>query len=293
MRKTLLNASFEESKQITPNFLDSPPMSYNLGIADSMKFFDRVVLCFPLLMLVGVSYAIGVGLPEMAAEGTAGYGMDEIWLGTTYFMFLKEVLNIFIISLTTVLLINIFPKKNYAIQRSFAALILFLLMATSCISLAPMLLGNTLGAAGWFGFSIIVAWGLGALIFSIHKKIRTVKNDLYKNDYGQDGVDKKSRKILQRSLFIVMIISVINIFTIKFGLQGNFTLWRLVWIFAGPLYFLLINLFITGPFRIYLSAYYLLKYSEQYRKSWKVLDEQWYGKRKARKLSNKELKGEK
>lgn len=95
---------------------------------------------------------------------------------------------------------------------------------------------------------------------------------------------------LKQFWLVLLVIIVINILIFRIGMWGSFSIWSFVCLFAGPIYFGILTLFICGPMKLYISTFYFAKYSEQYRILWRVTDEKWYGKRKAKKLAKKQLK---
>ena len=113
--KALFNASFEESQKISPNlFSKNRPFSYDLGVADSMKWYERLSLIITLLFSVGC-YGLGVALPKTASDKTVKFGLSDIWIGAQYFQWLKYPFILVVIVVSGVVLLNIFPKKNYMI----------------------------------------------------------------------------------------------------------------------------------------------------------------------------------
>lgn len=148
MHKKLLGASFEQSQRIVPNLFKKKPFSYDLGLSDSPKISSRVILMIPFGMLVGVMYALGVGLPQfsnIANNSELHFITRDIWTGISYFTFLKPTILFLIISWGVLVFLNIFPKPNYSIQRAFAVISLLLMILLMCVSIAPLMLGGLSG----------------------------------------------------------------------------------------------------------------------------------------------------
>lgn len=291
--KTLFNASFEESKKISPNlFSKNRPFYYSLGIADSMKMYERLSLVITLLMFSGLSYALGIGLPETA--DMAIDAIKEIFIGAQYFQWLKYPIVLVIILFSVVVLLNILPKKNYMVQRIFGIIVLVIFMVDMLLSIMPMLLGITLGATGWLGFSIICVYGIAFFVNAFHLRIEKIKQEMYGKDYAlKSSYISNIWARLKKVWLIAFVLIIINILTLRIGMWGEFNLLSLPWLFAGPIYFGLVTVFICGPFKMFVTSFYFAKYAQHYRVLWQVSDEQWYGKRKAKKLAKKKLKLEK
>jgi hypothetical protein len=286
-KKTIFNASFEESKLINVNlFSEKRPLHYDLGLSDSNKLYQRLFLIIPLLFFSGLSYGLGIGLPETANMATGS--IREVWSGTQYFQWLKFPIILVIIIFSTVILINVFPKKNYMIQRIFGITNGLLLIFLMNLSIMPMLLGTTLGATGWIGFSTICIYGIFFFLSSVQSRIRKIKQEMYGDELEVNpNYIFKIWSVLKKIWLIPFALIIINIFIFRIGMWGDFSFWSFVWLFAGPIYFGIVTLFIYVSLKMFVNSFYFAKYAEQYRILWKVTDEQWYGKRKAQKIAKK------
>ena len=180
------------------------------------------------------------------------------------------------------------------IQRIFGMIILLTLLLLVDFSLMPMLLGTTLGATGWLGFSVICLYGLVFFINTVQSSVKKIKQELYGELIeNKTPLVAKIWQRLKQFWLVLSVLLVLNILIFRIGMWGSFSVWRFAWLFAGPIYFGILTLFICGPMKLYISTFYFAKYSEQYRILWRVTDEKWYGKRKAKKLAKKQLKQEK
>ncbi|MGX7049286.1 hypothetical protein RU86_GL001808 [Lactococcus piscium] len=292
MAKRLFGASFKESTKITHNLFDKKQVWYDSGARGSQKLGARIFNLVPLLCFNVLIYGLGVFSPETADMGTSY--IKDIWQGAQYFQWLKMLIIMCIIIWSLLILINIFPKSNYMITRVFEISNLVLMMMLSFLSFMPMLLGMTLGATGWLGFSVICLYGFVFFLNTLQSSVKNIKQELY----GELTEEKTSlvAKIWQRLKqfwLAFSVLLVLNILIFRIGMWGSFSIWRFVCLFAGPIYFGILTLFICGPMKLYISTFYFAKYSEQYRVLWRVTDEKWYGKRKAKKLAKKQLKQEK
>lgn len=147
---------------------------------------------------------------------------------------------------------------------------------------------GALGAVGWFGFGLLTLAGITALSIRLARKETFIKKDLYEKDDDfakswHQTLLKKEKKVY----LIILIVIIINIFTLRFCMWGGTSFWSLLYLFIGVAYWLIIIGFITGTMKLFISSYYFVKFSKQYKSYWKVTDEQWYGKRKARIIASK------
>ncbi|EMF0280480.1 hypothetical protein KI126_002548 [Enterococcus faecium] len=288
MVKKLFGAPFEEAKLISVNlFSKNRPFYYDLGLSDSNKLFQRLLLVIPTLCLEIVMYGISIGMPEIIDDNNNLPGNAKLFVyGIHYFIFLKPLIVISIFLIGIIVCFNIFPKKNFTIQRVFGILIQLLLIIQFCFSIMPTLLGLTLGATGWFGFSIICICGLIFFVRTLVSRMRKIKVEMYGEvtDSSFNIIIDKLWNLLKKIWIFLLAIVVLNILTLRIGMWGSFSLWSFICMFAGPIYFGLVTLFIVGPLKMYVNSFYLVKYAEQYRALWKVTDEQWYGKRRAKNL---------
>lgn len=291
MARKLFEATFEQSQSISPNlFSKDIPLSYNLG-PSRKKILSRILDIIPWILFSGISYALGVGLPETANVGTAKFGLSDIWFGASKFYYLKFPILGVIIFWGVLIFINIVPKSNYSITRMFEVGNLFFMILLIDLAMIPLLLGTTLGATGWFGFIIICIYGLAFFFSCMVSRINNIKQELYKTSIDkQTTYSYKLWAFLKKIWLVPFAILLINIFTVRMGMWGDFTLWSLVWMFAGPIYFGILTLFSVGPMKMFVSSFYFAKYAKQYRVLWGVTDEQWYGKRKAKRIAKKKLK---
>ncbi|MEY8457540.1 hypothetical protein [Lactococcus ileimucosae] len=290
MRKTLLNASFEESNRITANLFKGAPFWYDTGGSGSQKISARLFNIIPLIMFSVLFYALGVFLPMNTTAGDVLYGLEDIWMGIGYFQWLRPILIFAITTWSVTIVINIFPKSNYMIQRIFGVTILLLMLLLMFLALMPMALGMTLGAVGWVGFSIICLYGMSWYLDKLSSKIQSLKLELYRElVVSSPSLFSKIWKFLKKIWLVAAMFMVPNIVFFRIGMWGDFTLWSFVWIIGGGLYFGIL-VATTVLLKMVISDYYFAKYSNQYRVLWKVSDEQWFGKRKAKRLAKKRLK---
>ena len=294
MVKKLFGASFEESKKIAYNLFKEKKW-YDTGAEGSQNIGARIFNIVLWIAFSVVFYGIGVLMPETAFDSdSVKFNLGDIYFGISNFNFLKSLILWIIILWGLLLLLNIVPKSNYSVTRLFEIGNLFFITLLCMLSIMPMCLGMTLGATGWFGFSIICICGLIFFVRTLVSRMRKIKVEMYGEvtDSSFNIIIDKLWNLLKKYGFFLLAIVVLNILTLRIGMRGSFSLWSFICMFAGPIYFGLLTLFIVGLLKIYVNSFYLVKYAEQYRILWKVTDEQWYGKRRAKKLAKKKLKQE-
>jgi len=299
MGRTLFNASFEQSQNICPNlFSEEKPTSYGFGLYESFKFLHKIGIFFVVLAFTILIYGVSVEFPAGVAKvvlnkETSQYISEDIVRGMGGFVVLKPII-VFILALMLLLAIfNLLPKKNYMVQRMFGMINLLLFNFVALFGLMPSALGVSLGATGRLGFTILCIWGVGLWITAWQCRSNKIKQELYGDmEKIQDSYIKriwdKSRKLWLVSFVLLPFgFVILNIFWLRIGLSTEPTFLNCVWMFTAPLYFGVFTILISIILKIFINGFYFAKYAEQYRVLWAVSDEQWYGKRKAKKLRKK------
>jgi len=305
MRKTLFNASFEQSQNINPNLFSSEkPSLYSVELYESMKFLPRIGIIMIILPAsigmysVFVEFSAGAMTNELSEEGLQ-YISQDIIREMGRFVFLKPIILFILFLLLLLAVVNFLPKKNYMVQRMFGVTNLMLLFLVSIFGFMPFPLGTALGATGWLGFTLICVWGVGLWGTVLQAKILQIRRALYGSSEGKQRtfVGKVWHKSPIQCLCIFLVVPfgfvALNIFWWQIGLGSTPTNFNYAWMFAGPGYFVYFALFMWFFLKMFISSFYFAKYAEQYRVLWKVTDEAWYGKRKARKMQRRAEKRKK
>lgn len=294
IKKGLFAASFEESRRISPNLISNKPFSYSLGLSESRNGFKRLFMLIPAIMLIILLCGPGVFLPEYLMKNPTSetrYMTNGIFYGISYFRFLKPIIIFLIITFFSIAVINIFPKRNYMVQRIFGVVLLLNLLLLFIFSMMPMLLGITLGAAGWLGFILINVYGLTFMFIKLNKRKQNLKKELYMVDeYHEITQVTAVWEIMKKFFWVPLILILVNIAIFRIGMISKFSIWSFVWLFLGIVYYLMITGFLYGTMKMFVSSYYFAKYSRSYKEIWKVTDEQWYGKRRAKRIKRKNKK---
>lgn len=291
IKKGLFDASFEESRRISPNLISDKPFLYSLGLSESRNGFKRLFLLIPAIMLVIMAYGQGIFLPEYLIKNPISetrYITSDIFYGISYFRFLKPIIIFLITIFFSIVIINIFPKRNYMVQRIFGVVLLFNFMLLMFFSIMPMLLGITLGAAGWLGLILISVYGLTFMVIKLNKRKQNLKKELYMVDeYNEITKVTAVWRIMKKFFWVPLILILANIAIFKIGMIAKFYFWSFAWLFLGILYYLIVTGFLYLTMKLFVSSYYFAKYSESYKKIWEMTDEQWYGKRRAKRIARR------
>jgi hypothetical protein len=291
-KKTIFNASFEESKNIQGKYKKYIKNSYK-----QMGIWNIILTAFLAIMFFGIiSYALGVGMLEgfLAAKPNEINRLDYhnvILAARIAFPFIvisKIFVFLWVFVWGIIIIRRILPKwtvVSFAILGGLAGAVMSLLLLSV---LGPILFGFALIGVGWLGviFQVILFITLG--INQLKNELGLIYQRIY---YPKKDSGRKSKKyfIDKKILIMIFVAMTVNMCTFRVGaISKNFELISLVysWLFL-----------LLGVFTIYLvkfliirngiSSYYFRKYKEQYRKNWNLTDEQWYGKRKAQKIAKK------
>lgn len=293
MHKSIFNASFEESKRVVDKKILTAEGA-GIGDSSSMKFRDRIIIFFIGVCFFGIlSYGIGIGMPEAIAQSKPedikiiSYSsvdvMKKIVSVSKYFTI--ATLALFIFSLS----INLLPKKNYAHQLLVGVSIVINMVLCSFTAVLPLVLTLTIDGTGWLGLVIQLIVSISILMLELTNRKAYFKDRLWSQTERGQNWSMIIVRFFKRYGGILCIAILINRYFLHIG---EFEL-APVGIFGVIYGWTLIIMMITFTILLYatipqfFSIYYFIKYAEQYREYFKVSDEQWYGKRKAKKLAKK------
>ena len=92
---------------------------------------------------------------------------------------------------------------------------------------------------------------------------------------------------MKKFFWVPLILILANIAIFRIGMIAKFSFWSFVWLFLGIIYYLIVTGFLYVTMEMFVSSYYFAKYSRLYKEIWKVTDEQWYGKRRAKHIARR------
>lgn len=296
MHNSIFNASFEESKNIVSKDILTRDGA-GMGDSSSMRLRDRIILFLLFIFFFGILfYMIGVEMPISMGKSKP----EDIFLisyesaqliakiGAILKPFVLFSLVFFLLSLT----INLAPKKNYAHQLFVGSLILVGMTLCLFSSTSSLILGLTIDGVGWVGlvFQIILCaiW----ITYLVYDRrcffLRQLRGEQIESKNWSKSISKFFKKY--SGVFVLFIILNRWFFHLGEGEIGNPSLLGLLYGWA----FLLVVGFLSFVFNLispqFLSNFYFIKYGEQYKEYFEITDEQWYGKRKAKRLEKRRKK---
>lgn len=291
-KKSIFSASFEESLRIQS--------AYKKYIVKAHQNTGMVNTIFTALLAIGffgtLSYILGVGMPtalsNSSPEGIQILSDVNIRTASRFALWFSDIPKIFAVLWVVYWLLYIIrrflPGWSLLPYVRFGFLGGTLLSLLLLCVLGPITLGLALTGIGWIGliFQILIVVLIGEVL--IKATYRKICIDLF----GEVSSTKRNINFFKLILAGILILS-INSFSLRIGFiqKSEMDIWSLIYSWL----FLVIGLFTIYSVKVLIvkngvSTFYFLKYPDQYRKAWKLTDEQWYGKRKAKRLARKKLK---
>ncbi|GBG94787.1 hypothetical protein LFYK43_12460 [Ligilactobacillus salitolerans] len=260
----------------------------------SLKFKDRLIASLLMsIFFLPIIYAVGVGFAKIGEDDPSD--IHVISLGTAQAMsavagrYIVPLVYIAMIVLVLLSIFNLFSKKNLAHQMLFGSIYMMWFMVCLFVDTFSMLFGLTLGAFGTVGLILQSLLVVYLLFVSLKKQFSELKAPLFKTKPFQGW--SFTTEVL---LATVIIVTLLNHFTFKIGYSGFdpnlielLTGWGAIgW--AG-----LVIIFTRMLLKQTILTYYFAKYDDQFYRDLDFTDEEWYGKRKAKRIQKKrEKKGE-
>ena len=288
-KNKLFGASFEQSKRIVKKEILTRDGA-QIGISSSMSFWTRasglIALAFSFIM-----YGIGIYLPDNMRESTKGVQVISESTGTLIGeigLYLRPLILALVILLSAIIILDIFPKINYAYQLLYGNIFVVLSAIVMLIASLPFTIGLTIGAFGVLAF--VVQLLISVYLFKIF--ILDEMNQLKKSIYNEKEVESKDWgaaiiNFVKRYGGILLGLSILNRWTFNFG-EFSKENPGLMSFLSGWMFLLFITLiFFSGRIALknFIKAFYFFKYRKEYREYFNITNEQWYGKFFARFMS--------
>lgn len=289
--KGLLSATFEQSKKVVSKKILTENGA-QIGSTSSMSFSQRTIALLAGLFLIGLYYAVGVGLPRfitMEPEETRVLSestINLIHLLGGYTTGITEKLLIFQFLL---LVVNLIPKPNYAFQLSYGYLTVIWLVLATITGIFPLIIGLTVGAFGWLGFVLqllICVYLWKSLVIS---SVEQLKQQLYQGSPVGKDWGERLMTFIKKYGGVLLFLSIVNRWTFNFGevAQTRPDIFSFLYGWAFLLVAALM-LFVTGmTLKNFVAAFYFFKYRKEYRRFFNVSNEQWYGKWRGKMMDRK------
>jgi len=146
----------------------------------------------------------------------------------------------------------------------------------------PIMVGFAVSGSGILGM-------IGQVLFVIYflrESIIYTRNRILFELYKTEEEIKKRGSL--KILFVVFILLIMNSYFPRIGMITPFDSYQILygWLFLiisiGSIF---LGIRMVTPKIV--AYYYIIKYSEDYRETWKITDEQWYGKRRAKRIARR------
>ena len=288
-KNKLFGASFEQSKRIVKKEILTRDGA-QIGISSSMSFWTRVsgliALAFSFIM-----YGVGIYLPDNMRESTEGVQVISestgILIGEIG-LYLRPLILALVILLSAIIILDIFPKINYAYQLLYGNTFVVISAVAMLIASLPLTIGLTIGAFGVLAFMVQLLVSVYLFKIMIVDQMNQLKNSIYnENEVESKDWGTPLMNFIKKYGGILLRLSVLNRWTFNFGefRKENPGLMSFLfgWLFIG---FTSLLLLAEGQLlKCLIKAFYFFKYRKEYREYFNITNEQWYGKFFARFMS--------
>lgn len=289
MENKLLKASFEQSKRIVKKEILTREGA-QIGISSSMSFWTRVsgliALAFSFIM-----YGIGIYLPDNLRESTEGVQVISestgILIGEIG-LYLRPLIFAVVILFSALIILDIFPKINYAYQLLYGNTFVVISAIAMLIASLPLTIGLTIGAFGVLAFVVQLLVSVYLFKIMIVDQMKQFKNSIYnENELESKDWGTPLMNFIKKYGGILLGLSVLNRWTFNFGEFSKENPGLMSFLFGWMfLLFIALLFFAEGlALKNFIKAFYFFKYRKKYREYFNITNEQWYGKFRARFMS--------
>ena len=288
-KNKLFGASFEQSKKIVKKEILTRDGA-QIGISSSMSFWTRVsgliALAFSFIM-----YGIGIYLPDNMRESTEGVQVISestgILIGEIG-LYLRPLILAVVILLSAIIILDIFPKINYAYQLLYGNTFVVISAVAMLIASLPLTIGLTIGAFGVLAFVVQLLVSVYLFKIMIVDQMKQLKNSIYnENEVESKDWGTPLMNFIKKYGGILLGLSVLNRWTFNFGEFSKENPGLMSFLFGWMfLLFIALLFFAEGlALKNFIKAFYFYKYRKEYREYFNITNEQWYGKFFARFMS--------
>lgn len=288
-KNKLFGASFEQSKKIVKKDILTEEGA-QIGSLSSMSFWKRASLLVMLAFSV-ISYGVGVHLPDSLRSSTESVQVISKEIGAQIGeigFYLRPIILGAIILYTVLVVFNIFPKRNYAHQLLYGNILLISFVVIAMVATLPLTIGLTIGAFGILAFIVQLIICIFLFKKFIVDTIIQIKNTLFtevkteNKDWGTPLVN-----FIKRYAGMLIGLSILNRWTFNFGefSKDNPGLMSFLFGFLFLVFTSILLLMGRLTIKMFVRAFYFFKYRKEYREYFKITNEQWYGKFRARFMS--------
>ena len=288
-KNKLFGASFEQSKRIVKKEILTREGA-QIGISSSMSFWTRVsgliALAFSFIM-----YGIGIYLPDNLRESTEGVQVISestgILIGEIG-LYLRPLIFAVVILFSALIILDIFPKINYAYQLLYGNTFVVISAIAMLIASLPLTIGLTIGAFGVLAFVVQLLVSVYLFKIMIVDQMKQLKNSIYnENELESKDWGTPLMNFIKKYGGILLGLSVLNRWTFNFGEFSKENPGLMSFLFGWMfLLFIALLFFAEGlALKNFIKAFYFFKYRKKYREYFNITNEQWYGKFRARFMS--------
>ena len=289
VKNKLFGASFEQSKRIVKKEILTRDGA-QIGISSSMSFWTRVsgliALAFSFIM-----YGIGIYLPDNLRESTEGVQVISestgILIGEIG-LYLRPLIFAVVILFSALIILDIFPKINYAYQLLYGNTFVVISAIAMLVSSLPLTIGLTIGAFGVLAFVVQLLVSVYLFKIMIVDQMKQLKNSIYnENELESKDWGTPLMNFIKKYGGILLGLSVLNRWTFNFGEFSKENPGLMSFLFGWMfLLFIALLFFAEGlALKNFIKAFYFFKYRKKYREYFNITNEQWYGKFRARFMS--------
>ncbi|MFH0402395.1 hypothetical protein ACHBIE_06485 [Streptococcus sp. A23] len=288
--KGLLSATFEQSKKVVKK---SEIMRYSNDLVSSMSLLKRFILILPVAFLIGLFYMLGVALPTYVTS-VDSISLGEYTIRTIHQMdlILSPWIKKFIILEGFMLIINLFPKSDYAFQLLFGVMISIVVTLIGVLGMLPMSVGLTVGAFGWIGFALQLLICIYLWKSLVESSAKQLKQQLYQGVPAGKDWGESLMVVIKKYGGVLLLLSIVNRWTFNFGEVSNIRpdifsfLYGWTFLFVTALMIFVASITLKN----FVAVFYFFKYRKEYRQFFKVSNEQWYGKWRGKMIDKKKQK---
>ena len=288
-KNKLFGASFEQSKRIVKKEILTRDGA-QIGISSSMSFWTRVsgliALAFSFIM-----YGIGIYLPDNLRESTEGVQVVSESTGVLIGeigLYLRPLILALVILLSAIIILDIFPKINYAYQLLYGNTFVVISAIAMLIASLPLTIGLTIGAFGVLAFVVQLLVSVYLFKIMIVDQMKQLKNSIYnENEVESKDWGTPLMNFIKKYGGILLGLSVLNRWTFNFDEFSKDNPGLMSFLFGWMfLLFIALLFFAEGlALKNFIKAFYFFKYRKEYREYFNITNEQWYGKFFARFMS--------
>ncbi|WP_170238474.1 hypothetical protein [Streptococcus suis] len=288
--KGLLSATFEQSKKVVKK---SEIMRYSNDLVSSMSLLKRFILILPVAFLIGLFYMLGVALPTYVTS-VDSISLGEYTIRTIHQMdlILSPWIKKFIILEGFMLIINLFPKSDYAFQLLFGVMISIVVTLIGVLGMLPMSVGLTVGAFGWIGFALQLLICIYLWKSLVESSAKQLKQQLYQGVPAGKDWGESLMVVIKKYGGVLLLLSIVNRWTFNFGEVSNIRpdifsfLYGWTFLFVTALMIFVASITLKN----FVATFYFFKYQKEYRQFFKISNEQWYGKWRGKMIDKKKQK---